>query len=191
MLLRRHITKHRRAEPADHRRADSARDVVVAGRDVGGERAERIERRLAALLELFRHVDADLVHRDVARPLDHHLTAMRPGDFRQFTEGFQLRKLRAVIGVGDGTGAQPVAQREGDVIAAHDLADFREVRIEEALAVMGEAPFRHDRAAARDDPRHAVGGEVNIGQAHAGVDGEIVDALFGLFDQRVAIDLPG
>src|SRR5262245_36664839 len=29
------------------------------------------------------------------------------------------------------------------------------------------------------------------GQWHAGVHGEIVDALFGLFDERVAIDFPG
>jgi hypothetical protein len=27
---------------------------------------------------------------------------------------------------------------------------------------------------------------VDVGEAHAGVDGEIVDALFGLFDQGVA-----
>jgi hypothetical protein len=52
MLLRRHVAEHRRAEPADHGGADRARDVVVAGRDVGGQRAERVERRLAAFLEL-------------------------------------------------------------------------------------------------------------------------------------------
>ena len=33
--------------------------------------------------------------------------------------------------------------------------------------------------------------EVDEGQAHAGVDGEVVDALLGLLDQRVAEDLPG
>ena len=39
MLLRRDIAEHRGAEPADHRRADRRGDVVVAGRDVGGQRA--------------------------------------------------------------------------------------------------------------------------------------------------------
>src|SRR5690606_31144331 len=43
---------------------------------------------------------------------------------------------------------------------------------------------------ARDDAGDAVGGEVDEGQAHAGVDGEIVDALLGLLDQRVAVDFP-
>jgi hypothetical protein len=38
MLLGRDVAEHRRAEPADHRGADRAGDVVVARRDVGGER---------------------------------------------------------------------------------------------------------------------------------------------------------
>src|SRR2546425_7597677 len=42
-----------------------------------------------------------------------------------------------------------------------------------------------------DDAGDAVGGEVDVGQAHAGMNGEIVDALFALLDQRVLVDLPG
>ena len=57
--------------------------------------------------------------------------------------------------------------------------------------MMREAPLGHDRAAAGDDAGDALGGEMDVGEAHAGVDGEIVDALFGLLDQRVAIDFPG
>ena len=57
--------------------------------------------------------------------------------------------------------------------------------------MMRQAPLRHDRAAARHDAGDAVGGEVDVGQAHAGVDGEIVDALFALLDQRVLVELPG
>ncbi|KAG0921147.1 hypothetical protein G6F31_020442 [Rhizopus arrhizus] len=53
-----------------------------------------------------------------------------------------------------------------------------------------QAPLGHDRAAARDDTGHAVGRHRNERQAHAGVDREVVHALFGLFDQRVAEDLP-
>jgi hypothetical protein len=49
VLLRRHVAEHRRAVPADHRRPDAGGDVVVARRDVGGQRPERVERRLAAL----------------------------------------------------------------------------------------------------------------------------------------------
>ena len=56
---------------------------------------------------------------------------------------------------------------------------------------MRQAPLGHDRAAAADDAGLAVGGERHVGQAHAGVDGEIVDALLALLDQRVAVDLPG
>ncbi len=53
-----------------------------------------------------------------------------------------------------------------------------------------EAPFGHDAAAAADDAGDAPGSHRDIGQAHAGVDGEIIDPLLGLLDQRVAEDLP-
>ena len=55
-------------------------DVVVARRDVGGQRPEGIERRLAAFLELLVHVDLDLVHRHMAGALDHDLDVVFPGD---------------------------------------------------------------------------------------------------------------
>ena len=54
VLLRRHVAQHRGAEPADHRGADGAGDVVVAGRDVGRQRPERVERRFVAVLAAAR-----------------------------------------------------------------------------------------------------------------------------------------
>ena len=57
--------------------------------------------------------------------------------------------------------------------------------------MVGEAPFGHDRAAAADDPGDPLRGQRDVGQPDAGVDGEIVDALLGLLDQRVAVDFPG
>src|SRR5439155_22139917 len=42
---------------------------------------------------------------------------------------------------------------------------------------------------ARDNLGHAL--ERNVGKAHAGVDREVVHALLGLLDQRVAVDPPG
>ncbi len=54
-----------------------------------------------------------------------------------------------------------------------------------------QAPFGHDRTAARDNAGDALGGHRHIAQQHAGVDGEVVHALLGLLDKRVAVDLPG
>jgi hypothetical protein len=88
-------------------------------------------------------------------------------------------------------GPQAVAQREGDVVGLHDLADLGEPGIQEVLAVMRQAPLRHDRSSARDDAGDPAGGQRHVSQAHAGVDGEIVHTLFGLLDQRVAEQLPG
>ena len=82
VLLRRHVAEHRRPVPADDRGADRGRDVVVAGRDVGHERAERVERRFVADLLLAAHVHLELVERDVAGPLDHHLHVALPGALR-------------------------------------------------------------------------------------------------------------
>ncbi len=53
-----------------------------------------------------------------------------------------------------------------------------------------QAPLRHDGATTRNDAGDAVGGERHVGQPHAGVDGEIVDALFALLDQRVLVAFP-
>ena len=127
----------------------------------------------------------------MARALVHHLDVVLPGDPRQLALRLQLGELRLVVGVGDRSGPQPVAERERHVVGAHDLADLAEVRVGEVLLVMREAPLRHDRAAARDDAGQAARGHRDVAQQHAGVDGEVVDALLGLLDERVAVDLPG
>ena len=57
--------------------------------------------------------------------------------------------------------------------------------------MVGETPFGHNRAAARDDAGQAIGGHRHVAQQHAGVDREVIDALFRLFDERVAENLPG
>ena len=109
---------------------------------------------------------------------------------RQFAERFEFGELRAVVGVGDRAGAQAVAERERHVVLAHDVADLVEALVEEALLVLRQAPLRHDRAAARDDAGDAVGGQRHVGEPHAGMDGEIVDALLALLDQRVLEAFP-
>src|SRR6202034_2108366 len=138
------------------------------GRNVRGQRPQRIEGRLATLPKLLLHVDLDLVHRYMAWPFDHHLAALVPGDLGQFAKRLQLRELRAVVGVGDRTRTQAVAERERHVILAHDVADLVELLVKEALAVAREAPAGHDRAAARDDAGDSLRGQRHIGQAHAG-----------------------
>ncbi len=127
----------------------------------------------------------------MARAFDHALHVMLPGDLGQFAEGFQLAELRGIVGIGDRSRTQAVAQREADVVGLHDFADFLEVGVEEILLVMRQAPLGHDRAAAADDAGHALGSQRHIAQQDAGMDGEVVHALLGLFDQGVAEQLPG
>ena len=103
---------------------------------------------------------------------------------------FEFAELGLVVRVGDRAWAQTIADRETHIIRSADVADFIPVGVEEVLLVVGKAPLRHDRAAARNDSCHAAGSHRHKAQQHARVDGEVVDALFGLFDERVAIDLP-
>ena len=101
MFFRRDVTKHGAAVPADHRRADRAGDVIVAGRDVGGERAERVERRFVAPLELFLHVLFNHVHRDVARAFVHYLHMLRPGALGQLALRVKFGELRFIVRISD------------------------------------------------------------------------------------------
>ena len=57
--------------------------------------------------------------------------------------------------------------------------------------MMREAPLGHNGAATRDNAGHTLGCHGHIAQQDAGVDGEIIDALLGLFNERVAEDFPG
>ena len=89
----------------------------------------------------------------------------------------QFGELGLVVGVGNRAGTQAVAEAERDVVGAHDFADLAEVGVEEILLVMRETPLGHDRAAARDDAGHAVRGQRDVAQQHAGVNGEVIHAL--------------
>src|SRR3954467_11508275 len=115
----------------------------------------------------------------MAWPLDHHLAAMIPGNPRQLAQRLELGELRPIIRIRNGSWTKSISQRERHVVAAHDLADLAEALIEEALLVMGEAPFRQDRPAPGDDAGDAGRGEMDIAEPDAGMDGEIVDALLG------------
>ncbi|MNV23431.1 hypothetical protein D3C71_1144430 [compost metagenome] len=57
--------------------------------------------------------------------------------------------------------------------------------------MMRQAPFRHNRAAARHNPGQALGGHWDVTQQHPGVDGEVIHPLLGLFQQGVAEGFPG
>ena len=80
--------------------------MVIARRDIGGQRPQRIERCLATSGQLLVHISLDLVHRHMTRPFYHHLTVLGPGDLGQLAQRLQLGKLRRVIGICDGAGAQ-------------------------------------------------------------------------------------
>ena len=139
MLFGCDIAEHRRAVAGDLRGADRAGDVVIAWCDVGDQRSQRVERGSVAELLLTLHVLAHQMQRDVARTLDHHLHIVTPGAPGQLRQGVQLGELCLVVRVGDGPGAQPVAQREGDVVGGEDLTELVVMGVEEVLPVTRSA----------------------------------------------------
>ena len=108
----RDVAQHGTPVPADHRRPDTRRNVVISWCDVGGEGPQGIERGLVTRLQLPFHVFMDHVHRHVAGPFDHDLHVVRPGELGQFSQRLEFGKLRLVVGIGNRAGSQPVAQTE-------------------------------------------------------------------------------
>ncbi len=108
VLLGGDVAQHRGTGLGDDGRTDRRGDVVVGRRDVGGQRTQRVERGLLTQFLFQPHILDDLVHWDMARPLDHHLCAMGFGDLGELAQGAQLGELRGVVGISDRPWSQPV-----------------------------------------------------------------------------------
>ena len=70
--------------------------------------------------------------------------ALGPGAGGEFALHFEFAELGLVVGIGDGAGAEAVADGEADIVGGADVADFIPVGVEEVFLVMGEAPLGHD-----------------------------------------------
>src|SRR5215831_10042300 len=190
MLLRGHVAEHRRAVPADHGRSDRAGDVIVTGRDIGDQRTQRVEGRLVAHLALLDDLELDLVHRNVAGALNHHLDIVFPGFLGELAQGFQLGELGFIAGIGDAAGTQTIAQREAHIMLLEDFADVFEALVEHVLLMVLDHPLGKNRAAAAHNAGDAAGGQRNVLDQDAGVNGHIIDALLGLLFDDLQHDLP-
>src|SRR3546814_14666304 len=56
--------------------------------------------------------------------------------------------------------------------------------------MMCQAPFSHNRSAARHNPCHAIGGHGNEGKSNACMNSEVINTLFGLFNECVTENFP-
>ena len=191
MLARRHVAEIARAGVGRQRRADGRRYVIVAGRDVGDQRPQDVEGRAVADLLLPLHVHLDLIERHVARPFDDDLHVPRPGALRQLAQRLQLGELRLVAGVDERARAQAVAEAEGHVVAARNVAEVVEALVQRVLAVVADHPLRKQPAAAADDAGDALLCQRDVLAQDAAVDGHEVDALLRLVLDHVEQVLDG
>lgn len=115
--------------------------MVVAGRNVGYQRAERIERRVVALLYLTLHILRNLIHRHMARTFDKRLNILCPSTLHKLSHRVELGKLGAVVGIIDTARTKAVAKRNGYVIFSQNVAYIIKMLIEETLFLMHLAPL--------------------------------------------------
>ncbi len=135
------IAEHGCAVVGDGCCADGACDVVVAWEDIGDEGAQDIEGCAVAERALELGVVFDLVERDMAWAFDHDLEPVGPGALGEFCDDLELGELGEVGGVGEPTGAEPVADTEGDIVLAHELADVVPHGVHDVFFVVDEHPF--------------------------------------------------
>src|SRR6266404_1802243 len=185
MLFRRDVAEHVGSEPTDHRGTDRARDMVVAGRDVGDERPECVERRFAAHLFHAAHVHLDLVHRNVSGSFDHHLYVALPRAPGELAERVELRELCAIAGVGDATGAKAVSERNCDVVLAKNVEHIVEPLVEWVLLAVRHHPHSVQRSTAAHDAGYASVYERQMLDQDSGVESHVVDALLRLMLDHV------
>ena len=84
--------------------------MVITWGNIGDKRAKRIKWRLETVLQLLVHIFLDHLHRYMPGSLDHHLNIMFPGNFCQFTQGFQLAELRCIVGISQTAGTQAITK---------------------------------------------------------------------------------
>ena len=190
VLLWGDVAQHGRAQPADLRRTDSRSDMVVARCNVRNQRAERVERRIVAFLYLAFHILLNLVHGHVSGSFDKSLHVLCPGAEHKLAHGIEFGKLRFVVGIVRRAGTQAVAQGNGYIVLRQYIADVVKMFVQETFAVVHQTPFAHDASAATHDAAQTLVGQVYVVAADTSVYGEVVHALFALFNQGIAVELP-
>ena len=83
------------------------------------------------------------MHRDMPRPLDHHLHVLLPCPFGQLTQHGELGELGFIGGVGDRSRSQSIAERQCHVILTRDLEQTVIVLVQRILLAVLRHPVRH------------------------------------------------
>ena len=187
VLARRYVAEEVGARRSCYRPADGAGDMVVAGGDVGDERAEHIEGGAVAEPLLEKDVRLDLVDGHVAGTFDHYLHPGVHSALGQLAEDDQFMDLGAVGGVGKAAGAETVPQRQYHVVFAGNLQQFVEMLEEGVFLVVVAHPLDGERAPTRDHvhdpsfvlhPFHRAAGD-------SAMDGDEIDPVFRMFHDSV------
>ena len=184
MLLGRDVTQHAGAVIARACGANATCDVVVARKNIRDQRSKHIERRAVANASLQLHVVFNLIQRNMARTLHHHLHALTPRALSEFTDCCKLRKLCGVGRVGQTAWTQTVTDGQCHVVTSHDGANTFPTFVHHILFVVNQHPLGQQTSTATDNANQTILDQRQVLLQNAGVNGEVIHALFGLVLQR-------
>ena len=143
-----------------------------------------------AFLYLAFHILLNLVHGYVSGSFDKSLHVLCPGAEYKLAHGIEFGKLRFVVGIVRRAGTQAVAQGNGYIVLRQYIADVVEMFVQKAFAVVHQTPFAHDASSTADNAAQTFIGKMNIMTADTCMNRKIIHALFALFNQGIAVELP-
>jgi len=135
-----YIAEHRSTVPSNLGRTNRARDVIVAGGDVGDERPQSVNgasKQCRNSSSISPGCAASVRDQDLQSSLVRHVSKRVLSTLRAYA----IRRMGFIIGVINRAGAKTIAQTERNVISLHNFADFIEIRVEEVLLMVSRHHF--------------------------------------------------
>ena len=154
----------------------------IARCNIGHKRAEDIERSAHADGLLYFHIGRNLIHRNVARSLNHNLNVFLPGTFGEFAEAHQLFNLADIRCVGKAARTAGVTERNGHIVFTADIENLIVILVERILLAGHAHPGEHEGAAAGNNIHFPfVFADLIDGfSGDAAVQGDEIDTVLGM-----------
>ena len=182
MLGRCHVTEEIRPVVRCQGSPDGTHDVIISRRHIGHQRPQDIKGGPVAQLLLQPNIGLYLIQGNMPRPLDHHLHLLVPGPLGQLTQEEELLYLRAVSGIGQAAGAQPIPQTQGDIVLLGDFYESVEFFIEGVLTLVVDHPGGKKGPSPADDVGNpSLGLEpLQAAQGHPTMDRDEIHPILGV-----------
>mmetsp|Transcript_19197 Transcript_19197/g.27998 ORF Transcript_19197/g.27998 Transcript_19197/m.27998 type:complete len:333 (-) Transcript_19197:631-1629(-) len=190
MFLGSYVAEHGSSKGGDVGSTNCGGNVIVTGCDISSEWSEGVEGCLVTPFELIAHVHGNLVEGNVTRPFVHDLDVLLPRTQGELSLSFELGKLRFIVGIPDGSGAESITDGKGDIVLGADVEDFVPMLVGKVFLVVEDVPLGMDGSTTGDDTSLTIDGHRYVTEKESGVDGKVVHSLLRLLNESLSEDLP-